>query len=365
MTTPPPPAVLHLHFHLPDQDGELYERLLVPLGQITPRVQALPPDAACLELTGAYRYFDRDPRSLAQLVQLRCVALYGVRSTAAVAGNRMLAAMVCATTPPGKVSVLPDHPYDVAAFLRPRPVAAIPGVGPATARTLARFGLTTIGALADTPLLTVQRLLGTANGRTLHARAHGHDPRPVIPQAPPRTAAADHRFGHDELDPEQHRRALLTLATQLGARLRTDSSVARALTLTTRYADRTTTSRSRALAEPTAHSPALTATAYALYEALGLQRARVHGFSLRAEDLTPAEHATHQLTFDPRDDRARRAEAAADRARARFGPHAVIAAGSLSGAPRRPGEPARHPEHRERDQPRGERETRPTSHRCP
>ncbi|MFE5842028.1 hypothetical protein ACFQ7N_10315 [Streptomyces niveus] len=336
----PPPAVLHLHFHQADQNAELYEQLLVLIGQITPRVQALPPDAAALELSGAYRYFDRDPRSLAQLVQLRCLALYGVRSTAAVAGNRMLAAMACTATPPGNITVLPDHPYDIAAFLRPRPVAALPGIGPATARTLARFGLTTIGALADTPLLTVQRLLGTATGRTLHTRAHGHDPRPVIPQAPPRTATADHRFNHDELNPDQHRRALLTLATELGARLRADSSVTRALTLTTRFADRTTTTRTRSMAEPTAHSPALTATTYALYEALGLQRARVRVLSLRAEDLTPAEHATQQLTFDPRDDRARRAEAAADRARARFGPHAVIAAGSLTADARtRPGKP--------------------------
>lgn len=352
MTTPPQPGVLHLHFHLPVQETELYEQLLALVGQITPRVQALPPDAAALDLTGAYRYFERDPRSLALLVQLRCLALYGVHSTAAVAGNRMLASMACAATPPGKVSVLPDHPYDIAGFLRPRPLAALPGVGPATARTLARFGLTTIGTLADTPLLTVQRLLGTANGRTLHTRAHGHDPRPVIPQAPLRTAAADHRFGHDELDPVRHRRALLTLAAQLGARLRVESSVARRLTLTTRYADRTTTSRTRTLAEPSAHSPALTATAYALYEALGLQRARVRGFVLHAEDLTSAEQATQQLTFDPRDGRARLAEAAADQARARFGPHAVVTAGSLTpteprAAPSRRGKSARHARRRE------------------
>lgn len=46
--------------------------------------------------------------------------------------------------------------------------------------------------------------------------------------------------------------------------------------------------------------------------------------ALRAEGLAPAGRAAHQLTFDPTDDKLRRLEAAADRARARFGPGAVL-----------------------------------------
>jgi hypothetical protein len=60
-----------------------------------------------------------------------------------------------------------------------------------------------------------------------------------------------------------------------------------------------------------------------------LQRARVRSLSLRAEDLTPVERAARQLTFDPADERARRIEAVADRARAKFGPRAVLP-GSLA-----------------------------------
>lgn len=105
--------------------------------------------------------------------------------------------------------------------------------------------------------------------------------------------------------------------------------VCRTLTLTVRYADRSATTRSRTLREPTAHSAALTRTAYDLYEALGLQRARVRSIALRAESLTSAEHASHQLTFDPVDEKVRRIEEVADRARAKFGPRAVMP-GSLA-----------------------------------
>jgi hypothetical protein len=61
-----------------------------------------------------------------------------------------------------------------------------------------------------------------------------------------------------------------------------------------------------------------------MYEALGLQRARVRALALRAEGLDSAEQASYQLTFDPVDEKVRRIEEVADRARARFGPRAVI-----------------------------------------
>jgi hypothetical protein len=131
-------------------------------------------------------------------------------------------------------------------------------------------------------------------------------------------------FPLDELDPDRHRRALLSAAEEIGARLRAVEKVCRTLTLTVRYADRSATTRGRALKEPTAHSAALTRTAYGMYEALGLQRARVRALALRAEDLTPADQAAHQLTFDPVDEKTRRLEETADRARAKFGPHAAF-----------------------------------------
>jgi hypothetical protein len=88
--------------------------------------------------------------------------------------------------------------------------------------------------------------------------------------------------------------------------------------------DCSSTTRSRTLKEPTAHSAALTRATYGMYEALGLQRARVRALALRAEGLDPAEQASYQLTFDPLDEKARRIEEVADRARAKFGPHAVM-----------------------------------------
>ncbi|MGW4031007.1 DNA polymerase Y family protein [Streptomyces sp. NPDC004838] len=309
-----------------------YRPLLGLLGEITPVVQAVPPDAALADVSGARRYFRRDAGDLAALVRMRAAAVYGVDCTIGVGPNPLLARIAAQSGPPGAIRTAPTDPDAIAAYLAPLPVAALPGVGPATVRTLAPYGLHTIGDIGRLPPLTLQRILGAPTGRRLQQYAHGIDPTPVTPTAPPRALTATHDFGRDELNPEQHHRALLAGAEELGWRLRSEGQVARVLVLAVGYADRSVTTRSRTLPEPTAHSPALADAAYRLHSALALQRARVRSITLRAEDIGPADLATHQLSFDPVDDAARRIEAAADRARARFGPAAVRPA-ALAGPP--------------------------------
>ncbi|WP_445398618.1 DNA polymerase Y family protein [Streptomyces sp. LE64] len=325
--------ILHVHFH-DLADERVHPRLLALLSEFTPVVQALPPDAALADVSGSLRYFGTDAPDLAERVRARAGGLHGVRSTIGVAANPMLARMLVADGPPSAVRALPDDPDAVAAFLAPLPAAALPDVGPATVRTLSSYGLDSVGRLAAAPLGTLQRVLGATAGRRMHDAAHGLDPTPVVPGGPAPSIRVEHHFAWDELDRERQRAALLGLSDRLGLRLRGESRAARALTLTVRYADRTTTTRTRSLHEATAHTPALTALAYGLHDRLALQRARVRSFALCADDLLPARLAPRQLVFDPLDERARRVEAAVDRARNRFGPGTVRPAAAVRGLAR-------------------------------
>ena len=261
------------------------------------------------------------PPGSPRLIRVRALALYGVdcaigvgRQPACWPGWRR------ARPGPGRPWWSPEEPTPCRVPGR-QPVAALHGVGPATARTLCAYGLDTVGRVAAAPLAdpAADRSARRPAASCTSGRA-ASTATPVVPNAAAALASPPNGpFDRDELDPDRHRRALLSLAEELGFRHASDGQVCRALTLTVRYADRSTTTRTRTLAEPTAHTPVLTATAYALHDALGLQRARVRAVSLRAEDLTPAERAARQLTFDPADDKARRAEEVADRARLRFG----------------------------------------------
>ena len=321
--------ILYIHFH-DLSDEQLYGRLLALLAEYTPLVQALPPDAALADVSGSLRYFGTDATALAERIRARTGGLYGLRSTVGVAANPLLARMVAAGGPPSAVRTLPDDVGAVAAFLAEKPSAALQGVGPATARTLSSYGLDSVGRIAAAPLGTLQRILGATAGRRLHDAARGLDPTPVVPSAPPRSMSVEHRFAQDELDRDRQRAALLALTDRLGLRLRGESQVACALTLTIRYADRSTTTRTRTLHEPTSHTRSLTALAYGLHDRLALQRARVRTVSLRAENLIAAERASRQLLFEPADEKARRVEAAADRARDRFGAEVVRPAGAVT-----------------------------------
>ncbi|MGW2818171.1 DNA polymerase Y family protein [Streptomyces sp. NPDC001415] len=321
--------ILCARFHLPPMYEAALPALIALAEGLTPVVQALPPDGLLADLGGAEKYFGQDAGQLAAVLRVRALAHFGLDCALGLAPNPMLARMAARDAGPGTTrTVLPD---EVDSFLAAKPVRVLEGVGRSTARTLCGYGLDTAGRLAEAPPCTVQRILGARPGRELQERARGIDRTPVVPNASARSLAAERSFPRDELDPVRHRRALLSLAEELGVRLRGAGQVCRSLSLTVRYADRSTTTRTRTLREPSAHSPALADLAYALHAALGLQRARVRGISLRAEGLVPAELAAHQLSFDPEDERARRIEAVADRARAKFGPRAIVP-GTLSDA---------------------------------
>ena len=106
----------------------------------------------------------------------------------------------------------------------------------------------------------------------------------------------------------------------------------RTVTIKVRFADFTTITRSRTLRDPTDVSRDIYATARSLFDALGLQRARIRLVGVRMEGLVEGEGAAIQATLDEPEHGWRDADKAVDRASARFGAGAV-----------RPGRPGPRP----------------------
>ncbi|MDX2392432.1 MULTISPECIES: hypothetical protein [unclassified Streptomyces] len=314
-------AILHVRC-APGLPERGYRDVLDLLREFSPLVQALPPRAALVQARGAQRYFAADATRIAEVVRLRAVARLGTDVRIGVSATWAVAATASARVPgPGGILAVPEA--EVAAFLEPLPVEALHGLGARQAEALRGYGLHTVGALTRVPSGVLERILGKRAGRTVAERSRGIDPRPVTPRDLPASAAVRTRFTRQELDGPHARAALLALVVRLGATLRERRQAARSLALTLHFADGTRWEKSRRLTEPSAHEEDLRTLAYRLMCAAGLQRARLTGMTLRAEDLTGAAGVTRQLSMDPVRESRLTVEAAVDRANARFGPGTV------------------------------------------
>jgi DNA polymerase-4 len=300
--------------------------------RVTPVVEVLSMDEAFLDVSGAVRRLG-SPYSIAEELratihdeqQITCsVGVASTVATAKIASRR--------AKPDGVVVVAPDA---VTTFLHPLDVGELWGVGEKTAAMLHRLGLNTVGDVAHTPVTTLQRAVGPAMGSQLHRLAWGHDRRTVTarrgPDEPDRSIGAQETFGRDTDDPEVVLREVLRLAAKVTGRMRAARVAGRTVTLTVRFADFTTITRTRTLPEATDRTLEVHRTAAELYRALGLQRARLRLVGVRVEGLVPRSSVQRQLVLGEREHGWAEADQAVDRAVLRFGSAAVRPATLLSG----------------------------------
>lgn len=292
-------------------------------GSVTPYVEPLSLDEAFLDVSGAVRRLG-SPRVIGQLIRHRVQSEHGITCSVGAASTKFVAKLASTQAKPDGMLVIP--PDRVVSFLHPLPVGALWGVGERTEERLRRLGLTTVGEIAHTPESTLQRALGHALGSHLSALAWGRDARPVDPHAPDRSLGAEETFDRDVDDPTVVRRELLRLAERVGSRLRAHGHVGRTVALKVRFADFTTITRSRTLPEPTDVAREIYATATDLYDALGLQRARIRLVGIRVEGLLASDDAHRQLQLGVPEVGWREVEQAMDKAAARFGSGAVTPA---------------------------------------
>jgi DNA polymerase-4 len=287
---------------------------------LTPLVEPLSLDEAFLDVKGVARRFG-GPRLVGEWVRATVQDEQGITCSVGVATTKFVAKLASAHCKPDGLLVVPAD--GVVAFLHPLPVSALWGVGEKTEEVLSRLGLRTVGDLARTPVGTLQRALGPAAGAHLSALTWGRDERSVTPHEPEKSIGNEETFGTDVDDPAVVRRELLRLSERTAARLRAQGVVGRTVALKIRFADFTTITRSRTLPEATDVARVVYDTALSLYEALGLERARLRLVGVRVEQLRPASEQPHQLLLGERDQGWREAEQAVDRATRRFGAGAV------------------------------------------
>lgn len=304
--------------------AEVSRGVMAVFASVTPVVEPMSTDEAFLDVSGSVRRLG-PPAAIAQQVRRRVAEEQGITCSVGAATTRFVAKLASTRAKPDGLLVVPAD--QVTAFLHPLPVGALWGVGERTEEQLLRLGLRTVADVAHTPEPTLRRALGEATGRSLAALAWGRDPRPVVAagQGPDheRSTGAEETFARDVDDPVVVLRELLRLCARTTARMRASGHAGRTVVLKVRFADFTTTTRSRTLREATDVTQDVYATACSLWWSLGLERARIRLVGVRVEGLVDAAHEPRQLLLGEPEAGWREADRAVDRAARRFGAGAV------------------------------------------
>lgn len=315
--------------HIISPDYRRYSRVSAGImeifSSITARVEPLSMDEAFLDISGTLRQYD-SPTAVAEVLRARVFDEQGITCSVGGAPNKFVAKVASAHAKPDGMLLIPAE--SVLAFLHPLPVGALWGVGPRTEEQLHSLGVRTVADVAHLPRPVLRRALGQSAGDHLADLAWGRDERHVTTTTRERSVGSEHTFAGDVDDPEVLHRHLLKLSDHVAARLRSAGWMARTVSIKVRFADFTTISRSRTLPEPTDVGREIYTHAGALYDALGLQRARLRLIGVRAEKLMPVDAGSHQIALDEPVAGWREAETAVDQAVARFG-HGVVRPASL------------------------------------
>jgi DNA polymerase-4 len=286
------------HHRYSDKSAEV----MAVFGEFTPLVEPLSLDEAFLDVAGAQRRLGTAVEVAAMLRQ-RVLERTGLTCSVGVAGTKFIAKLASeAAKPKASVEgpifgsgVFLVEPSETIDFLRPLPVEALWGVGPATLARLSRLGVITVGDLADLPVDNLMAALGRSQGRHLHELANGRDERAVDPERQVRSIGHEETFARDHHRRETLDRELVAFCDAVASRLRSGGVVCRTVQLKVKFGDFHSITRSHTLEVSVDDAPALLACARSLLQQVDpTPGVRLLGVSVSG--LSPL--GSRQLTLD-------------------------------------------------------------------
>jgi len=309
--------------------------------EVTDLIEPIGLDEAFLDVAPARRRLG-DAAQIAHLLRERIRTVTGLEACVGVGQSKMMAKLASKQAKPraSKAGVTPGKgivillPEDEEAFLRPLPIRALWGVGPATADRLERVGLSTVGNVADLDLSVLQALVGAAAGEHLFAMSHGLDREPVVGGRAMKAMSQEQTFATDCLDKAFLAEVIANQAERLASSLRSKELRARTVTLKVRYADFHQVTRSSTQPHGLSAGKAIAQVAVSLLQQLPLLGGiRLIGVSVSGfMDLGPEQMALFGEAERPQDVDAswQAVDEAVDAIRAKFGNSAVGLARNLN-----------------------------------
>ena len=302
--------------------GREVRRLML---ELTPQVEPLSIDEAFLDLAGTGRLHGMPPaKSLARFAR-RVEDEIGITVSIGLSANKFLAKIASDLDKPRGYSVL--SATEAAAFLAPKPVTFIWGIGKVSGAALARAGYRTIADLQRSDETELLKQFGT-EGQRLWRLSRGIDYRSISPDRETKSVSSETTFAKDISQYRALERLLWQQSERVSARLKDKELSGTTVTLKLKTDDFKIRTRARSLETPTQ-------LAARIFDAArGLLKREADGtrYRLLGVGVSSLAGATEADPDDLVDLRARRtadAEHAMDRLRQKFGDDAVMKGLSL------------------------------------
>ncbi|MEM9060033.1 MAG: DNA polymerase IV [Pseudomonadota bacterium] len=294
--------------------------------RLTPMVEPLSLDEAFLDLSGTQRLLARPPALTMASLAREIEKDLGITVSIGMSHNKYLAKVASDLDKPRGFSVVGRA--ETLAFLAPRPVRSIWGVGKALADRLEADGLQTN---ADLRALEIQDLVSRYGrfGKRLYDLSRGIDNRRVNPDQPVKSISSETTFDDDIGDGEKLIGHLWRLAVRTSDRAKSKAMGGRTVVLKLKTAEFRTITRQSRLSDPTNLADII----YEVGEPLLLGEIDQGPFRLIGIGLSQLSEVepdgSEKLLFDDARDAHRRAERATDEIRGRFGDKAIVRGRSL------------------------------------
>lgn len=289
--------------------------------ELTPIIEPLSLDEAFLDLSGTARLHHAPPAvMLARLVK-RMQDELGLTGSIGLSHNKFLAKVASDLDKPRGFSIIGKA--ETTAFLRPKPVRLIWGIGPAAQDSLAAAGIRTFDDLLRWDRRDLQARFGGMGAR-LYALARGEDGRRITPHSPVKTLSNETTFAADTADADILDGHIWRMAEKVSARAKAQDKAGRVVTLKLKTHDFRLITKRQSLHQPTQMADTLYRVAHELFGPLS-DRGPFRLLGVGLSQITAADAADREADLlDEGAGKRAAAERATDQIRARFGADAII-----------------------------------------
>ena len=311
--------------------SEWSDRVATVLAKFSPVVEMASIDEAYIDLSGTERMHG-PPLAAAHKLLRDITAATSLPCSGGLASTRLVAKIASDQAKPrGLVWVAPGSEPQ---FLAPLPVRRIPGIGKVTDAALQDLSIQTIEQLQD---LSIEKLEATFGrwGTALYRKARGIDSFEFFLDAEPKSVSHNQTFGEDTNDRALLESTLSYLCQKGAKRMREAGLYARTVTLTVRYANFKTITRSHTLPEPFDVDTIFMETIRALFRQAWDGKAMLRLVGVALTSFT-SESGQLDLLDAHRREKLQRLAKTTDKLRDKFGFTKVQFGGSLTPPTKRP-----------------------------